>query len=51
MPYSAQQLADLSPAQQQAISSAMQGVGSYAPYLQQGVKHWSRMGVGAGLGT
>ena len=29
MPYSAQQLADLSPAQQQAISSAMQGVGSF----------------------
>ena len=36
MPYSAQQLADLSPAQQQAISSAMSGIGSFQPYLQQG---------------
>ena len=36
MPFSAQQLADLSPAQQQAISSAMSGIGSFQPYLQQG---------------
>ena len=36
MPFAKQQLADLSPAQQQAITSAMQGVGSYAPYLQAG---------------
>ena len=36
MPYSAQQLADLSPAQQQAISSAMSGIGGFQPYLQQG---------------
>ena len=36
MPFSAQQLADLSPAQQQAISSAMSGIGGFQPYLQQG---------------
>ena len=36
MPFAEQQLADLSPAQQQAITSAMQGVGSYAPFLQAG---------------
>ena len=36
MPYSAQQLADLSPAQQQAISSAMSGIGGFQPFLQQG---------------
>ena len=35
MPYAPSQLADLSEAQQQAISSAMSGVGAYAPYLQQ----------------
>ena len=36
MPYVEQKLAELSPEQQQAISMAMQGVGSYAPFLQQG---------------
>tara|TARA_R100001463_G_scaffold11890_1_gene32936 strand:- start:6499 stop:7482 length:984 start_codon:yes stop_codon:yes gene_type:complete len=53
MPFSAQQLADLSPAQQQAISSAMQGVGSYAPYLQAGSEAIGQGigAVGAGLGT
>ena len=53
MPFSAQQLADLSPAQQQAISGAMQGVGSYAPYLQAGSEAIGQGigAVGAGLGT
>tara|TARA_R100001369_G_scaffold51391_1_gene78217 strand:- start:282 stop:1250 length:969 start_codon:yes stop_codon:yes gene_type:complete len=53
MPYSAQQLANLSPAQQQAISSAMGGVGSYAPYLQKGAEALGQGigAVGAGLGT
>ena len=53
MPFSKEQLADLSPAQQQAISSAMQGVGSYAPYLQAGSEAIGQ-GIGAveaGLGT
>ena len=36
MPYAEQQLAELSPAQQQAISSAMSGIGGFQPYLQQG---------------
>ncbi len=36
MPFSAQQLAALSPAQQQAISSAMGGIGAYSPYMQRG---------------
>ena len=53
MPFSAQQLAALSPAQQQAISGAMQGVGSYAPYLQAGSEAIGQGigAVGAGLGT
>ena len=53
MPFSAQQLANLSPAQQQAISSAMSGVGSYAPYLQRGSEAIGQGigAVGAGLGT
>ena len=53
MPFSAQQLADLSPAQQQAISGAMQGVGSYAPYLHAGSEAIGQGigAVGAGLGT
>ena len=46
MPYSAQQLADLSPAQQQAISSAMSGIGGFQPYLQQGSEAVQRMGIG-----
>jgi len=49
MPYSAQQLADLSAAQQQAITEATKGVGSYAPYLQKGAEAIGQ-GIGA-LGT
>ena len=53
MPFSKEQLASLSPAQQQAISGAMQGVGSYAPYLQAGSEAIGQGigAVGAGLGT
>ena len=53
MPFSAQQLAGLSGAQRQAITSAMQGVGSYAPYLQQGAEAIGQGigAVGSGLGT
>ena len=43
MPFSAQQLADLSPAQQQAISSAMSGIGGFQPYLQQGAEAWDKV--------
>jgi len=49
MPFSAQQLADLSPAQQQAITSAMGGIGGFQPYLQQGAEAIGQ-GIGA-LGT
>lgn len=35
MPFAPTQLADLSPAQQQAISAAMGGIGGYQPFLQQ----------------
>jgi len=49
MPYSAQKLADLSAGQQQAITSATQGVGSYAPFLQKGAEAIGQ-GIGA-LGT
>jgi hypothetical protein len=45
MPFSAQQLAELSEGQQQAISRAMSGVGSFAPFLQQGAE-----AVGQGIG-
>lgn len=45
MPFSAQQLAGLSEGQQQAISRAMSGVGSFAPFLQQGAE-----AVGQGIG-
>ena len=45
MPFAEQKLADLSPAQQQAITSAMQGVASYAPFLQRGAE-----AVGQGIG-
>ena len=53
MPFSAQQLAALSPAQQQAISSAMGGIGSYSPYMQRGAEALGQGigAVGAGLGT
>ena len=46
MPFSAQQLADLSPAQQQAITSAMGGIGGFQPYVQQGAE-----AIGQGIGT
>ena len=36
MPFSAQQLAELSEGQKQAISSALTGVGAFQPFLQQG---------------
>ena len=36
MPFAPSKLADLSPAQQQAIAAATSGVGSFAPFLQQG---------------
>ena len=49
MPYSAQKLADLSAGQQQAVTSATQGVGSYAPFLQKGAEAIGQ-GIGA-LGT
>ena len=46
MPYSAQQLAALSPQQQQAITASTQGVGAYQPYLQQG-----SAAIGQGIGA
>ena len=49
MPYAEQKLADLSTGQQQAITSATQGVGSYAPFLQKGAEAIGQ-GIGA-LGT
>ena len=53
MPFSPQQLAALSPAQQQAISSAMGGIGAYSPYMQRGAEAMGQGigAVGAGLGT
>ena len=36
MPFSKQQLADLSQGQQQAIANALSGVGAFQPFLQQG---------------
>ena len=53
MPYSAQQLANLSPAQQQAIQAATQGVGSFQPFLQKGSEAIGQGigAVGTGLGT
>jgi hypothetical protein len=36
MPFSEQQLAALSPAQQQAIASALGGIGGFQPFLDQG---------------
>jgi len=53
MPFAEQQLADLSPAQQQAIASAMSGVGSFAPFLEKGSEAIGQGigAVGAGLGT
>ena len=49
MPYAEQKLADLSTGQQQAVTSATQGVGSYAPFLQKGAEAIGQ-GIGA-LGT
>lgn len=46
MPFSPQQLADLSPAQQQAIASAMQGIGTFQPYVEKGGQ-----AVGQGIGA
>ena len=46
MPYAEQKLADLSTGQQQAVTSATQGVGSYAPFLQKGAE-----AVGQGIGA
>ena len=53
MPYSSQQLADLSQGQQDAITQANQGVGSYQPFLQAGTDAIGQGigAVGAGLGT
>jgi len=53
MPFAEQQLADLSPAQQQAIANAMSGVGSFAPFLEKGSEAIGQGigAVGAGLGT
>ena len=53
MPFSEQQLAALSPAQQQAITSAMGGVGAFAPFLEKGSEAIGQGigAVGAGLGT
>jgi len=53
MPYADQQLAGLSDAQKQAITSVTQGVGAYQPYLQQGSQALGTgiESIGAGLGT
>jgi len=53
MPYADQQLAGLSDAQKQAITSATQGVGAYQPYLQQGSQALGTgiEALGTGLGT
>src|SRR6056300_383170 len=49
MPFSAQQLAGLSEGQQQAIASALGGIGDFQPYLQKGAEAMGQ-GIGA-LGT
>ena len=53
MPFSAQQLAGLSQGQQQAISSALGGVGSFQPFIQKGSEAIGQGigAVGTGLGT
>ena len=53
MPYADQQLANLSAPQQQAVTAATQGVGSYAPFLQAGSQAIGQGigAVGTGLGT
>lgn len=45
MPFAPSKLADLSQGQQQAITSALQGVGSFQPFLQQGAE-----AIGQGIG-
>ena len=45
MPFAPSKLADLSQGQQQAITSALQGVGSFQPFLQQGAQ-----AIGQGIG-
>ena len=52
MPYAPAQQAELSEAQQQAISSAMSGVGAYQPFLQQaqtGLTGAMQTAAGAGM--
>jgi hypothetical protein len=53
MPFSAQQLAGLSQGQQQAISSALGGVGAFQPFIQKGSEAIGQGigAVGTGLGT
>ena len=53
MPFSAQQLAELSPGQRAAITNAMGGIGAYSPYLQRGSEAIGQGigAVGTGLGT
>lgn len=46
MPFSPQQLAGLSEGQQQAITSALGGIGGFQPYLQRGAE-----AVGQGIGA
>ena len=45
MPFAPQKLADLSQGQKKAITSALQGVGTFAPFLQQGAE-----AIGQGIG-
>ena len=53
MPYSAQQLAELSQSQKDAIANARAGVGSFQPFLQRGSEAIGQGigAVGTGLGT
>ena len=51
MPYAPEQLAGLSPQQQQAIQAAQQGVGAYQPYLQQAGTALSQAGAFAQPGA
>ena len=53
MPFAEQKLAGLSEGQQQAIASALGGVGSFQPFLQQGAEAIGQGigAVGTGLGT
>ena len=55
MPFAPSKLADLSPQQQQAIAAATSGVGSFAPFLQQGqeakIYEGGKILLGANLNT